>query len=113
MASALSFTVNKRTMLGPGAKLVTGTLVLANPHDATGDVIDLSAEFSTAVYAGWMGDDFEGYKVDYVPAAAYAPATGRVHAWQGNNNGGADGVMITSAAVDLHLVTGEYVFVGY
>lgn len=113
MASALSFTVNKVLPIGPGAKLVTGTLVLANPHDATGDVIDLSTYFSGAVYAGWMIDDFEGYKVDYAPAALYAPDTGRVHAWQGNNNGGADGVMVTAAAVDLHLVTGEYAFVGY
>lgn len=113
MPSALSFTVRHRTMVGPGVKLITGTLVLANPHDATGDVVDLSGEFSGVVYAGWMIDDFSGYKVDYAPAALGDPATGRVHAWRGNNNGGADGVMITSAAVDLHLVTGEYAFVGY
>ncbi len=113
MASALSFTLSKTLPIGPGAKIITGTLVLANTHAVGGDVIDLSSYFSGAVYAGWPIDDFSGYKVDFVAAASFAPATGKVHAWRGDNDAVADSVLITSATVNLAAVTGEYAFIGY
>jgi len=113
MASALSFTQRDLTPIGPSRKLRVGTVTLANPHDATGDLLDLTTYFPTECIGGWAIDETDGYMVNYNRAAAGAPATGRIHAYWGDYNGGADGPLTTAAGEDLHLVIFEMAFLGY
>lgn len=99
--------------LGPGLKLITGTVTLATPHAAGGDALDLSGYFSGEVAGGWPIDETDGMLVCYNRAAAGAVATGQVHAYKGEYTNVADGPLVTCAGDALAAVSFEMAFVGY
>lgn len=107
---AATFSSVTEVPVGAKLKLIFGTVTLANPHAAGGDVADMSSYFDNAVYGAMAIDDCDGYQIDYVRAASGAVATGKFHArkWDGNA-----GVAVTAAGDNLAAVAFTFMAAGY
>ncbi len=105
-------------VLGPRRKHSIVTITAdASYAGSGGETVDLSAIFPTLVWGGrpLENDAAAGYAMRYDRAASGAPATGKVIAYWGNNDGGADGALVEAAGTtDLSTVaTGYWEFWGY
>lgn len=99
--------------IGPRRKLTLFTVTLVNSHTAAGDTADISAMLPNVVDGAWQVGQSNGFKLDYVRAAAGAPATGKVHGYYGDWDAGADGALITAAGQDLSGFSSNFFAIGY
>lgn len=118
MALAITTPSSRISNLIPGLGFgAVVQFVYDNSYPTGGEVADLSGTFPSEVYGGRVISDTlndGGYKCSYVRAAAGAPATGVVQVYYGNNNGGADGVMVECADMtDISAMNGQlWLFLG-
>lgn len=99
--------------IGPRRKIAIFSVTPVNPHTAAGDTVDLSAMLPNVVDGAWQVGESDGYKLDYVRAAAGDPATGTVHGYYGDWDAIADGALITAAGQNLVAAVSVWLALGY